>query len=203
MNLTKLTNLKYFVVAVFLTFALPQWANAWDLAKDSKGIKVYTKKTNLSKFKAFKAETVLDGPVSKYVEIMNNPATYKTWMDGVIQAKSVKKLNANKEFTYMVQTVPVLKPRHAVLEVDKNISANEAMIKVELTDVSKKMIPAHKKYVPIKLMKGTYHFKQLANGKTKVVMEAVADPAGNIPSGIANLFIVKTPFNTLKNLKKK
>lgn len=173
----------------------------WEQKKDKHGISVYTRSTDLSKFKQFKADAVIDAPMSLFLELLDDPSTYTNWMDGVEESKSVKKVSDIKAFSYIVQAVPILRDRHAVLEVDKVANGNTVTYLVEYTEESKKLMPEDRPYIPIKLMKGFYRFTKINDKQTKVEMEAVADPAGSIPAFAANMFVAKTPYKTLLNLK--
>lgn len=173
----------------------------WKQKKNKYGISVYTKTTNLSKFKKFKADAVIDAPIQVFINLLDDPSSYVNWMDGVEESKSVKKVSDIKAFNYIVQAVPLLRDRHAVLEVDKIMADDSVTYLVEYTDESKKLMPDTNKYIPIKLMKGFYRFTKISDTQTKVEMEAVADPAGSIPAFAANMFVAKTPYKTLLNLK--
>ncbi len=48
---------------------------------------------------------------------------------------------------------------------------------------------------------GSWRLRQLASDKVEVHHQFKGDPAGNIPSGIINMFLVVGPINTLKQLQ--
>ncbi|GEM_PF-1475688 len=50
---------------------------------------------------------------------------------------------------------------------------------------------------------GSYQFKFITREKTGVVFSYRADPGGNIPPAITNMFSEKLLFDTLSNLKDK
>lgn len=189
------------ILALFSIQSATAQEAEWDQKKDKHGISVYTRTTDLSKFKQFKADAVIDAPMSLFISLLDDPSTYTRWMDGVEESKSIKKVSDVKAFSYIVQAVPLLRDRHAVLEVDKVTRGDTVTYLVEYTDESKKLMPEGRKYIPIKLMKGFYKFTKVNDKQTKVEMQAVADPAGSIPAFAANLFVAKTPYKTLLNLQ--
>lgn len=206
LGLNKYSKIRNALAAMLaLVFALSNSAFAeegvWDEKKNKNGIKVYTTDSPLSKFKMFKADTVVDAPIGSLVKILEDPSTYINWMEDIISSEVIKKVDDNKTFTYVIQAVPIIKDRHAVLEVNKVEEGDTVTYFVELTEEARKFLPKNDKYVGIALMQGFYRFTKISDDQTKVEMQAVADPAGYIPATIANLFIVKVPFNTLSSLQ--
>lgn len=195
---TILPKLSFLLIALL---SMQSYAVDWELGKDDDGIIVYTADSKDSKFKQLKADTVMNHPIELFKKIMNDPSSYVNWMDGVVKSNLIKRVNDNKEYTYIVQGVPVVSNRHAVLEVLKSGDDNSFRLDVEYTPDAKTLMPKNDSYVALGALKGYYKFSKVDDNHTKIEMFAHADPGGYIPSWIVNLMIVNTPYKTLKSLE--
>jgi hypothetical protein len=49
---------------------------------------------------------------------------------------------------------------------------------------------------------GFWEVVETSDGKLEITFQMQVDPGGSIPSWLANMFVVDTPFNTLNELKR-
>jgi hypothetical protein len=57
--------------------------------------------------------------------------------------------------------------------------------------------------VPVTKLTGFWRFTPQQDGRIYVEYETHADPAGHLPSWLANSFVVDQPLGSLKNLRKR
>ena len=81
-----------------------------------------------------------------------------------------------------------------IFDVEKSFTKT---VKQKLEVVDKK-----DSFVRIESLVGYWLFEKINEDEIKLTYETLADPAGNLPAWVVNLFIVDGPHNTLTNLHK-
>jgi hypothetical protein len=75
---------------------------------------------------------------------------------------------------------------------------SEAFIKIEcLPD----FLPENDRYVRVRQLEGAWNILPLSENQCRVVFRLHIEPAGEIPSWLANIAVIDTPYHTLNNLK--
>ena len=196
MNLTPSTLL--LVIMSFCSFLLHAEAK-WQLEKNEQGVEVYTRSSELSDFKEFKAITTIPAEVETVFAAITEPSRLTHWMADTIHAE-VLTMEEGKQSAYVINKVPFpLQNRDGVFEykVDKSI-ADAIHITVTSGDPT---IKANDKYVRIASAEGYWLIEKVEKG-SKVTYQLLLDPGGSVPSWIANSQVVSVPFRTLVNLHK-
>src|SRR2546423_11619073 len=93
------------VFFLYLHFvALPgQTQSGWQLNKEKKGLRVYTKKADSSSFKSIKVEGVFEGSWEKLFAILMDIKRQEQWVYHTKKSYLVKKI-ANNEVVYYTET---------------------------------------------------------------------------------------------------
>src|SRR5205085_10754548 len=96
----KLVNLKLKIkncLAILLIVACTKVCaqNQWELSKNKNGIKVYTRKTDSSDFKAVKVDDVLTGTPGKLVDILMGIEKNIKWVYHTKTLRLIKRYSAN------------------------------------------------------------------------------------------------------------
>lgn len=183
-----------------LTFALPAQAS-WKQAKNANGVKVWTKDVPGQALKAMRAETVITAKLSDIGYLLNSPSAYKEWVADVTTSKLVKRVSDRNQYLYFIQKTPIVKDRDVVIHGKVSQNPSTKVVTVTMKN-AKGMVKENSKYVRVPKMDGKLTFTPIGGGKVKVLYELQADPGGKIPGSIANSFAVKTPYETLRGLKK-
>ena len=173
----------------------------WKLEKNQNNIKVYTRKTEDSKIKEFKAITTINTSVSTLINVLNDVEAYPEWIQDVKYTKTLKQITSNERYDYYEISVPwPLDNRDIIVHYKIEQDAQTNIVKAKITG-KPDYIPKKSGVVRIEKAKGIWQFTPKENGKVQILYQFLGDPAGNIPAWIINLFIVDGPYKTLTNLK--
>lgn len=174
----------------------------WKLEKTGNDIKVYTRKSEGSNIKEFKAVTTVTANMELLEKLIENVSDYPNWQTNIATAKTLKQVNKTEQYIYYTTDIPwPITDRDIVIYSEKTVSA-DGIITYNL--VSKPdYLEKKDDFLRIKNAKGSWQFTPQGNNKIEVIYQFYGDPAGSIPGWIINMFIVDGPYTTLTNLKNK
>lgn len=81
-------------------------SEAWELAKDEKGIKVYTRTNNETHLKDFKADIVVQVPISKVSHQIQSFEEHTKWMHERKLTRVIKKEGDRATIVYSITNAP-------------------------------------------------------------------------------------------------
>jgi START domain len=170
-----------------------------DLKRDTDGIKVYTCETQNEKFRALRAEFVIDNTsVQKLKDFLWDVSNYITWQYNMIEAERVSS-SGNEEMIYRSEIDapwPVdnrelfvqvkMKQEGATTQVfihsiPTNRPTKDGVVRVPFFDASWKIIPD--------------------GNSLKVTYSLRIDPGGSVPAWLANIAMAEGPYISFKKLK--
>jgi len=186
-------------LTVLLATATAQ-AEDWQVAKEKDGIKVSLSEVAGSKYKAYRGVTVMKTSVAKLRALQEDVSGACAWIH---ECKSQKLLKheGSKSWTYTQFNTPwPVTPRDSVLEVTTEDGADGSLTR-KLKGVPK-YLPEEKGFVRVAQVDGFWKFTPKGEGQVEVVYQVHTEPGGDVPSWLANKFVVDAPFNTLEALKK-
>jgi ribosome-associated toxin RatA of RatAB toxin-antitoxin module len=176
--------------------------NEWEIEKTENNINVYTREHQGSNIKEFKAVTVVNTDPVLLEHIIENVEGYPNWQSNVSLARILKQINKTVQYIYYTTDLPwPVSDRGIVIHSKKVIDVN-GTITFELKR-KPDYIAEKENFLRIKDANGKWQLTPLEKNKMEVVYWFHADPAGNIPNSVINLFIIDEPYNTFVNLKKK
>ena len=187
---------------VIFISSLAQSYTEWELAKDKDGIKVYTREVTDSRIKEFRAESTVESTLSSVVAVMTDINSIPDWVEEAESSKLLDQLNERDLFYYLEIEVPFPFDnrdmiQHLVIRQDKETKK----LTFSLSNAPN-YIPVDDKRVRMPAADGIWEFTPIGNGKLKIHFQYLNDPGGGIPAWLVNSFIVKSPFNSVTNLKK-
>lgn len=174
---------------------------AWQLAKDSDDIKVYTREVPNSPLREFKGEIELAASPDRVLAALKDVNSFRKWMPDVATAE-VLRSSETEQYQYIENTAPwPVSNRDGIyrLTLTRGEDAGVVVTTVRIEAVPD-YLPVRDGKVRIKKMDGYWKISPNGNG-VEVVYQVHANPGGSIPSWVANRAVVDTPFNTLKNLR--
>jgi ribosome-associated toxin RatA of RatAB toxin-antitoxin module len=193
----------YFYTVCILSITSSGHAWAWDLAKESNNIKVYTRSVEGSSFKEYKGVMQIDATLSSLVALVDDVPAYPKWIHACTKAKVLKGIGQKESFIYTVNDAPwPVSDRDAVtLNV---ISQNQAtsVVTISISGVPD-FIPLKPGLVRVERIKGFWQFSPLADGSVEVVYQVHNEPGGNLPTWLVNSVVVTQPFRTLMNMRER
>lgn len=191
-----------FRIAIFL--ALPfigfsQKPNEWKKALDKDGIVIHTRQVDGSPFHEFLAETTMPGTISAFKKIFSSVTDYEDWMPDCKSAELIGTAKEN-EFTYYMEIkapFPVAN-RYTMQRVQYEEKPGELTVNLVNCENCQ---PPDTESVRIESAYGSWIVKLENEKEISIRFQYYADPGGDIPAWLVNSFIVKSPYQTLLNLR--
>jgi len=187
-------------LTVLLATATAQ-AEDWQVAKEKDGIKVSLSEVAGSKYKAYRGVTVMKTTMEKLRALQEDVPGACAWIH---ECKSQKLLKheGNKSWTYTQFNTPwPVTSRDSVLEVTTEQGADGSLTR-HLKGVPT-YLPEEKGFVRVTQVDGFWKFAPKGPNQIEVTYQVHTEPGGDVPSWLANKFVVDAPFNTLKELKER
>ncbi|MCP2073697.1 UNVERIFIED_ORG: hypothetical protein J2Y77_003133 [Pseudomonas lini] len=187
-------------LTVLLATASAQ-AEDWQVAKEKDGIKVSLSEVAGSKYKAYRGVTVMQTTMAKLRALQEDVPGACAWIH---ECKSQKLLKheGDKSWTYTQFNTPwPVTSRDSVLEVTTVDGADGSLTR-NLKGVPT-YVPEEKGFVRVTQVDGFWKFTPKGANQVEVTYQVHTEPGGDVPSWLANKFVVDAPFNTLKALKER
>lgn len=192
-----MNNLLSFIFLFLTTNVLAQSVN-WELAKDKDGIMVYTRESEGSPVKEFKAITTLNGTVEQVVSAIKHFDDYAQWYDHCKTSYLISK--SEEERIYRIEMAMPFPFSNRDMICSMRVIKNDDWLEVNIIKVED-VLDEFDGIVRMPIGEGGWRLKQIAPNKVEVHHQFKGDPAGSIPSGIVNMFLVAGPINTLTQLQ--
>ena len=176
-------------------------AEDWQVAKEKDGIKVSLSEVAGSKYKAYRGVTVMQTTMAKLRALQEDVPGACAWIH---ECKSQKLLKheGDKSWTYTQFNTPwPVTSRDSVLEVTTVDGADGSLTR-NLKGVPT-YVPEEKGFVRVTQVDGFWKFTPKGANQVEVTYQVHTEPGGDVPSWLANKFVVDAPFNTLKALKER
>jgi len=172
----------------------------WKLSKEQDGIKVYQSALPYSNYKGIKVECILEGNYDKLIAVLKNVSGQKDWVYHNQTAYIVKQVNPHELYYYTETSLPwPMSNRDAVvhMKIDKD-SLNRFL---NITAVS---VPDYisEKSGKVRVTRSTvsWNVTMPTTNTINIIYIFEAEPGGNLPAWIANMFVDKGPYESFKKL---
>ncbi len=174
---------------------------SWELEKDKNRIKVWTRETAGSKYRSFKAKTVVNVPAKRLFAVMSDVDSYPEWMPDVIEAGILKTQTDSDLYYYFEMKSPwPASNRDNVIHAIFNALPENGGFELNVIGVPG-YLPEKEGVVRIPNSTGKLRFIPIDERHTKVIFTYSGDPGGSLPAWIINWFLVDIPYATLANLR--
>jgi hypothetical protein len=176
--------------------------SGWELKKKSGGIEIYTRSFEGSSFDEFMGVTVLsDVTLSEVLDVILDVENYDQLYPDCINPRILKKEGKAYDIHYIQTKGPfMVKDRDSVFEQRTEIDSNGKHARITLKPLPD-YIAENENMVRVREGTGFWDLKEDDHRNVTVTYQFHGEPGGDIPSWIANSFMVSHPFETLKNLK--
>ena len=177
------------------------WAGQdWHLVKDEDGIEVYLKDVPGSSYQAYRGVVHIRSGVDRVLALQDDPVQACTWIYECRQQKLLKS-EQNRAWTYtQVNTPWPVQARDTVLKIDTQHQAGGVVLREISAEPT--FMPANAEYVRVPQAAGYWKLTPRDSGELEVIYELHAEPGGSVPAWLANRFVVESPFQTLKQLRR-
>ena len=178
-----------------------QTDESWELRRDKEDIKVFTRTQEGWPIKGFRAETNIKASTEDLIKTVLNADEFTAWMNDMKKSSILETKPDGTVITYYELSIPwPMQNRDAVGAMLVREEDETTYVEVDiLTDY----LPEYPKLVRMTRSVGFWSFTKSQDGGIDVVYQFIADPEGNVPGWIANLFLVDGPYQTLINLRER
>ena len=179
-----------------------QTLNNWELKKDKKGIKVFTRKKDSLKIREFKAVMTANTSLKKAIETILDGDRLKEWNYRTSESKTVQIISNTQRIIWMRNNMPwpIKDHDHITKAKLQYINKNEA--KIVLGPDTTKTVQTIKNVIRIVDFSGYWHLKK-TDKKVEISQQLYVDLSSNIPHWIVNPLLVDGPYNSFKKLREK
>jgi len=202
----ELQRRKFFPIALLLVLCPSRTLVAeepWTLAKQSDGMSVYTRSVADSPLREFRGEVEFAASVERVLDVLRDANTFPNWLPDVLDCQLLR--STDTERTLYIETAapwPVWNRDgvfHFTFSRDEDIGSGAANVRVEAVPG---FVPVREGKVRVPRSDGYWRIEPKAGG-VRVSYQIHADPGGFIPSWLANITVVRMPFKTLRNLRRR
>lgn len=174
----------------------------WKLEKDREGIQVYTREVPNSAYRAFKGIVEIQCSLEELVETLRDFPSFSQWYYRLTKGEILSRSNDHQGYCYTIMDLPwPATDRDNIFQYTWKWPSEEEAI---LTSTSvPEYLPNKKGFIRIRESTSTWHLKRLDADRVRLVHEAHADPAGELPAWLANSFVSEAPFSSLKKLRER
>ncbi|MBF0485367.1 MAG: START domain-containing protein [Candidatus Omnitrophica bacterium] len=173
----------------------------WQLRVDKQGIKVYTRKVDASPILEFKADVVVDAPISKVIPLFEDVETARLWFYQCTQSNVVAREGSQQKAVYIILRLPwPVSARDCVFRMSKSVDTVTGALTYALVAIPDR-VSRKPGIVRVPYLRAFWHFLSLPDGRTKIDFQQHSDPGGFIPAFLSNTIVVDMPYNSLKNLR--
>lgn len=187
--------------ALCVNIAAAQTTDNWTLKKDNDGVRIYTADYKNSKIKALKVECAFDATPAAVTAAVMDIKNSKQWIYSTETAYVVKRVSPSDIYYYTLIKMPLTVSNrdyvgHLVVHQDlktKMVTINGSCVEG--------FVPKKKDVVRVLNSPAKWVLSPQGPNRVKVVYTLHADPGGNIPAGLVNMFATKAPSETFQKLK--
>ncbi|PCI21852.1 MAG: hypothetical protein COB62_02465 [Piscirickettsiaceae bacterium] len=189
------------LLSMFLYTTTALAGDAWELAKDENGIKVYTRTNTETQLKDFKADITVQAPIELVRQYMLSLEEHTKWMHERKSSKVIKKLDDKTTIVYSITNAPwPVTDRDAVVSFTVSDGNTAELMRFDVENVEG-YVPANEGMVRVPYIKGYWELIKVTAGSTKIVFMNAASPGGSLPDWLADSFVLDMPYNSLNNFR--
>ncbi|MDX1477410.1 MAG: hypothetical protein R3301_06860 [Saprospiraceae bacterium] len=175
--------------------SLPALAQAdWSLSKQQRGVSIYTRDHPDFPVKEYRAEVTVGVPLSQVIAFFEQTARHAEWMAGVADVQRPPK--APETLLYILEMPFPF--RNRCMWLRQTVESVEGRHTVSLHDTAG-FPPEGTVLIP--RVQGFWQFERISSAQTRIIQQFVTDPGEAMPDWLVNLFIVKHPYKTMRQVR--
>ncbi len=184
---------------LIILFAGIAQAEAWHLAKDEDGIQVYLDEVPGSKYQRFRGVTLIKASVRTLGDLQENLRVACKWLYGCASMRLLE-VEGDSTWVYLTTELPwPASPRDMVIRVQTERRDDGSLLR-HLSAVTGK-VERQPQLIRVSQLKGLWTLVPKGEQLTEVTYQLEAEPAGDIPSWLANQFVIDAPIVSLRTLR--
>ena len=172
----------------------------WKLSKEKDGIRVYQSDVQHSNYKSIKVECTLEGNYDKLVAVLNNVSHQKDWVYSNKTSYIINRVSPYEFYYYTETHLPwPMSNRDAVVHLKMSKDSLNRFLKISSVSVPH-YIPEKSGKVRVPRSEISWYVTMPTSKTISIIYIFEAEPGGNLPAWLANMFADKGPYETFKKL---
>ncbi|MES2809965.1 MAG: START domain-containing protein [Bacteroidota bacterium] len=181
--------------------AQAQLKGDWELQQSTDGIRIYTADIANSKIKGIKVECQLNATLSQVTAALMDIHNSEEWLYHTAGNYLIKQVSSSELYYYSLIEMPwPVSNRDFIAHLKVTQDPVTKVVTMDAPCIPD-MIPVKPKIVRITNSKGKWVITPVGDDKVKILYTLHADPGGDVPSWLANLFITQGPSQSFKKFK--
>jgi hypothetical protein len=165
-------------------------------------LKIFTCPVPASDFLSFVGVAMIDAPQHAVLSLLYDIGAATEWVWKTREMRVLQELSENDgRIVYQLVSAPwPLSDREIITRSTGYIDpdTSEVFIKLEcMPDV----LPEHERYVRVRQLEGAWNIMPVSEKACRVVFRLHLEPGGEIPSWLANIAVIDTPYHTMNNMR--
>ncbi len=191
-----------FVWVAACTFAFSAVAEEqWEKVKDDDGIKVYVRPVIGSSLNEFRGESILDYNYMVINNTISDIPSLSSWMPELKTSKLIEKRSEHQAFIYQEMDAPwPVSNRDYVVETVMKEEPDKVTLSIKAVEHDK--VPVKEDIVRVTDLEGEWLITKIEDQKSHVSYRIRSNPAGSLPTWLANSVAKDIPFETIKGLRR-
>ena len=165
-------------------------------------LKIFTCPLPSSDFLSFVAVATIDAPQHAVLSLLYDVDVATEWVWKTREMRVLQELsNDEGRIVYQLVSAPWPVSDREIITRSQgymNPETSEIFIKLECVP---DFLPKNEKYVRVPELEGAWNIVPLSEKQCRVVFRLHIEPGGEIPSWLANIAVIDTPYHTLVNLR--
>ncbi|MBS1663846.1 MAG: lipid-binding protein [Bacteroidetes bacterium] len=173
----------------------------WKLKTDKEGISIYTRTPSDSKFKAIRVVCDLDATLSQMVAVILDVNTGAEWVYSTKSSVLVKQVSPSEVVYYSEVSIPWPASNRDFIARLKAVQDTHTRVVTIYGPTEPGFLPVKKDIVRVQKSEGKWVIYPLGKDRIRVDYTLKADPGGDLPAWLVNMFVTKGPYESFKKLK--
>ncbi|MBF0586187.1 START domain-containing protein [Prosthecochloris sp. N3] len=172
------------------------------LRQQNDWLKIYTCPVPSSDFLSFVGIAVMDVPAQNVLSLLYDIESSTEWVFKTREMKILRELDGDEgRVVYQLVSAPwPLSDREIISQSRGFMDPETGEIFIRITALPD-FLPENSDYVRVRQLEGGWNIMPLDNNRSRVVFRLHIEPGGEIPSWLANIAVIDTPYHTLTNMR--
>jgi hypothetical protein len=190
-------------ILVLLLLAISSRAGtAWQLKKETEGIRIFTRKEDSSNYRSVKVECTIQCSTAALVSVLLDIGRNQEWVYHVKSAHLLKKFSDHELVYYSEFITPWPFTNRDLISHLKAEQTSAGALTIE-SHGEPNYLPVKKGIVRIPFSHSTWTITPVTTTSQKLEYIIQFDPGGAIPAWLTNMFLTDGPSETFKRLKER
>ena len=166
-------------------------------------LKIFTCPVPTSDFLSFVTVAIIDAPQHAVLSLLYDIEVATEWVWKTREMRLLKELSEEEEGRVVYQLVSAPWPvsdREIITRSNGYIDPETSEVFIKLECVAD-YLPLNDKYVRVPELQGAWNIIPISEKQCRVVFRLHIEPGGEIPSWLANIAVIDTPYHTMVNLR--